>query len=508
MVDNEIARQRNKAGFQLSDFFERTFLNQKLNNVAGMLLVTLIATGFGYLVAKQTFIGMGLFAVIVGFFTVAACMMSAELGLYINIFYSFFAFGVARYIFGDAFPTGVGTDVLVLATFFSLLIHKVNLRKAISQFLHSPVVIAILAVVAYLFVEVFNPYADSVEGWFQTFRRFIESVLILFIAYNVFTDRAAIARFAKVLFAFCTIAGLYGCIQQWHGLFDFEIAWVMATENRFGLIFINGNYRKFSTMSDPTAYGIAMAAAAVFFMIIAWNQKKAATKAILGIGILFMLLGMAYSGTRTANAMVAVGLAMYILLTMNKRSTKVFAVVAGLAFLFLLYAPIYSNPTINRFRTSFNASEDESFKVREVNRKFIQPYIYSHPIGWGLGTTGAQGLMYNPGHFLAGFPPDSGYLKKAIETGWIGLALICALYFVVMRFGIRGYFRSGDERSRVWYAAALAAIFAFYIAEFPQEAIGQITDIVIYYPLIAMMMKLREFDRKEATEKAAAALPE
>jgi len=39
----------------------------------------------------------------------------------------------------------------------------------------------------------------------------------------------------------------------------------MADANRFGLIFINGDFRKFSTMSDPTAYGVLMAACAVFF---------------------------------------------------------------------------------------------------------------------------------------------------------------------------------------------------------------------------------------------------
>ena len=42
-------------------------------------------------------------------------------------------------------------------------------------------------------------------------------------------------------------------------------------------------------------------------------------------------------------------------------------------------------------------------------------------------------------------------------------------------------------------AACVSSIFAFYIAEFGQEAIGQITDIVIYYPLIAILLRVEYF---------------
>ena len=156
-----------------------------------------------------------------------------------------------------------------------------------------------------------------------------------------------------------------------------------------------------------------------------------------------------------------------------------------------MYAPIYGNATINRLRTTFNASDDQSFKVREKNRAFIQPYMYSHPIGGGLGTTGDAGVQYNPSHFLAGFPPDSGYLKKALETGWIGLILICVLYFVVLKNSIRGYFESKSNNIKVLFAACCGCLFSFYIADFAQDAIGQITDTVVYYPIISLTLRLR-----------------
>ena len=485
-------RRRNRPSTQLGDVLHRLFVTEKLNNWLGWLIMAGVATVFGYLIAEKTVMGLSLFGLVFGLSVFIACVINTEAGLYINIAYSFFASQFSRYLFHDEFPVGVVTDILILATFLSLLFKTQFLKAKLEQFARSPVVIGILLLILYLFLELFNPNNPSFDGWFQTFRRFLDSVFLLFIAYNVFTDYARVRRFINVLFAFCVMTAIYGCIQQWHGLFDFELAWVHADEVRFGLYFIMGNFRKFSTMSDPTAFGIAMASSSILFMIIAWHERRLKTKLIYGAGIVLMLLAMAYSGTRTANIMVTGGLVMYILLTLDKKTSRIFAFCMTLVFLFFMYGP-YVNSTIIRFRTSFIGNKDESYKVREMNRAKIQPYIYEHPIGGGVGTTGASGLRFNKNHELAGFPPDSGYLRKALETGWIGLAIVCILYFTILRYGVRRYFRSRSNKLKVLCAACVSSIFAFYIAEFGQEAIGQITDIVIYYPLIAILLRVEYF---------------
>ena len=105
-------------------------------------------------------------------------------------------------------------------------------------------------------------------------------------------------------------------------------------------------------------------------------------------------------------------------------------------------------------------------------------------------------MQVNPGHFLAGFPTDSGYLKKALEVGWIGLFLICTLYYCVIRAGIRGYFQCRNEKAKNIYAAATCCMFSFYVAEFAQDAVGQITDIVVYYPMISVILRLKDFEHE------------
>ncbi|MBV9962909.1 MAG: O-antigen ligase family protein [Parafilimonas sp.] len=482
---------------KLNSFLHRIFIEEKLNNFIGYILLICFALGLGYLFATKLTAGIGIAGMICGTAVVLACILNTETGLYINVIYSFFAFAFSRFFFNDTFPVGVASDVLIVATLFSFFVKRVGLKITIEKFIHTPVVIAVLVLFFYLMIELFNPYAHSFDGWYQTFRKMLDAVFLLFIAYKALDNYKSIRKFLTLLFIVCTLSGLYGCIQQWHGLFNYEIAWATADDNRFGLIFINGDFRKFSTMSDPTAYGIMMASCGVFYTILAVNETKWSARLVMIAGIALMFMGMAYSGTRTANAMAAAGLVMFMLLTINKKSTKIFTVIAILGYIALMYAPIYGNPTIDRLRTTFNGTNDDSYKVRETNRAFIQPYIYSHPIGGGLCTTGAGGLRFNPSHYLAGFPPDSGYLKKALETGWIGLIIICILYFSVLKNCIRGYFETDDSDFKILFAACCAFLFSFYIADFAQDAIGQITDTVVYYPLIALSLRLRDLIKKE-----------
>lgn len=471
------------------------FTGVRANRWLVPLLVGL-AVLLGYLLAKQMVLGIGLFAGIVSMAVIIVCMVNVEAGIYINIFYSFFIFHFSREFFNDDFPVGVASNVLVIATFLGLFNPKYNIRKTFDEFARTPVARIFLINVAYITIELFNPLAHSFQGWYATFRMVAMTALLLFASYNVFTEYRKIRRFLIVLFVLSCIVAAYGCYQQWFGLSNFELAWVSADPLRFSLIFIAGEFRKFSTMSDPAGFAIDMSSIAAFFIIMLTGKWKGGKRLVLLVGAVLLVLGMAYSGTRTANAMLLGGLVMFILLTINRRSSIVFASLMGVAFLVLMYGPFGGNATVERFRTTFSGSKDESYNVRMQNRHFIQPYIYYHPIGGGLGTTGAYGAQVNPGHYLAGFPTDSGYLRKALEIGWIGLFLVVLFYFAIVRAAIRGFFECTNSRAKLIYAAAAGYFFSFYVAEYAQDAIGQVTDIVVYYPMIAVVLQLKKHENE------------
>jgi putative inorganic carbon (HCO3(-)) transporter len=459
-------------------------------------LIFAMAIILGVLIAKNMLLGIGMFGGIIGLAVVVVCMLNVETGLYVNIVYSYFSFCFSRAFFNDTFPVGVGSNVLIIATFLGLFVKGFNFKKSFNEFFRAPVAKSIVAIFFFILLELFNPLAHSFEGWYGAIRALLMTILLLFTSYNVFNNYRSIRRFIIVVFVFTVIAAAYGCFQQWHGLLPFELNWVAADPVRFGLIFIAGDYRKFATMSDPAGFAIVTACCAVFFLILLTGPWRAKVKWVLFSGVCLILMGMAYSGTRTANVMVLGGLVLFMILTIDKRSTILFTIASVFVFLLLMFGPFSGNATINRFRTTFAGSKDESFNVRNVNRKSIQPYVYYHPIGGGLGTTGAYGMQVNPGHFLAGFPTDSGYLKKALEIGWIGLFLICVLYYCVIRAGIRGYFQCRNEKAKNIYAAATCCMFSFYVAEFAQDAVGQITDIVVYYPMISVILRLKDFEQE------------
>jgi hypothetical protein len=209
-----------------------------------------------------------------------------------------------------------------------------------------------------------------------------------------------------------------------------------------------------------------------------------------------MLLGMSYSGTRTANAMVAGAMILFILLTIEKKSSRWFAVFAVLAFLFVMYAPIYSSATLLRVRSTFSAKEDASYNVREINRQTVQPFIWKHPFGSGLSTTGEMGQKYNPGNPNAGFPTDSSYLNKALESGWVGLIMTCILYFYMLQYIIRGYFLSSNQELKTLFAASAAFFFSYFLGEIAQEAVGVFSNMGVYFPVFALVLRLRQISEE------------
>ena len=181
-------------------------------------------------------------------------------------------------------------------------------------------------------------------------------------------------------------------------------------------------------------------------------------------------------------------------MNINQGRTILFSVFVFLSFLCLMYLPINSNNTINRIRSTFEFSDDASLNVRDVNRASIQPYIYQHPFGGGLNTSGGLGKKYNAGHILAGFPPDSGYVKAAIETGWVGLFLLCIIYFVTLHYGVVSYFWCKNKILKSYLIASVVCVFTFVIAQYGQEATDQIPGFFLFYSCFAVFIKARHID--------------
>src|SRR5690606_2435471 len=138
----------------------------------------------------------------------------------------------------------------------------------------------------------------------------------------------------------------------------------------------------------------------------------------------------------------------------------------------ILFGPFYSANVI-RLRSILEPNEDPSMQVRNINRARIQPYIFEHPIGGGVLTTGNLGLKHSPGHPLAGFQTDSGYLETALELGWIGLVMELTFFLMILFHAVRSYFRVNSPEIKLLLAAYACSFFAIAIANYAQPSITQ-----------------------------------
>ena len=111
-----------------------------------------------------------------------------------------------------------------------------------------------------------------------------------------------------------------------------------------------------------------------------------------------------------------------------------------------------------------------------------------------------MGEKYNPGHPVAGFPTDSSYLNKALESGWIGLIMTLLLYFFTLQYIIKAYFSTANKEYKWLFAASLAFFFSYFVGEMTQEAVGVFSNMGLYFPMFAIILKLKEFiDEEQVT---------
>jgi len=246
-----------------------------------------------------------------------------------------------------------------------------------------------------------------------------------------------------------------------------------------------------------------MAAASIILLTLYLNLKMPkGRKRLVLLGIVLSVLAMTYSGTRTATLMLIIEIGLYVLMTITDKRTIVFFSFFAFLLAVVIFGPSYGNGTLRRLKSTFDLKSEESLQVRDINRHSIQPYIYAHPMGGGIGTTGVAYIDYNRGHPLAGFPTDSGLLSIVLEYGWIGLLIQGLTYFIILYEGIRAYYKTRDPEERVLLLSAVLFIFGFVFAQYAQVAIGQLPNSFFFFGLNAVIIRLHQVQSiKPITDK-------
>ena len=81
-----------------------------------------------------------------------------------------------------------------------------------------------------------------------------------------------------------------------------------------------------------------------------------------------------------------------------------------------------------------------------------------------------------------------------METGWIGLIIYMGLLFTAMRTSIYYYFRVKSPTIKLIYLGLAITVFLLAVASYPQEAITLLPTSIIFYLMLAMIVRLKDFD--------------
>jgi len=494
-------QETNKLANLLDSLYEtanRQIFIKKLDSPLGYILFTLLGIGVAYLVvySGDWKIAALIIAAPIGLAFAFVCLFNLRFSLFATFFASFFIFQAKR-LTSDEIPYGVIVELMMGLTLVAFLLERIKNRDHSWSFATSPITYAYFIYFGYVLFQFFNPNVSSQMGWFQDMRRMIVYILVFMLTMYLFKDRSFLRVFVRFWLIMATTVALYACFQEFYGLLPFEEAWLRADRTRFRLTYVGGQMRKFSYMSGPTDLGIYMGINFVFCLVMAaGTSEKIKRIGYISLSVLFFA-AMTFAGARTAYVMVVAGVLMFSLMTINNKTTLFLSVAFALILAVVLFGPFYGNPAINRLRTAFiNPTEDASFVVRENNRAFIQPYMQSHPIGGGLGSCGTAGRRYNPGHELAGFPPDSGYMRVGMEMGWIGLLFAMGLFVIVLVVGIHNFYNIQDPKLKAYTGAFVVAVYSLAVAEFAQSAVGQVPLAFFIYPALAILAKIKQFDNQ------------
>lgn len=387
------------------------------------------------------------------------------------------------------FPLGTVMDGMLAIMILGFFIQQKYNRNY--WILKNPISYIIAIWVVYNTLQFFNPAAASKLAWVYTIR----SVAAVMLSYYIFTYYLDSKKFLRTILviwlSLSFIAALYAIKQEYFGFFAFEER-DHYDPSVIGLMFIDGHWRKSSIFSDPVAFSFNMATASILCIGLLTGPFKTKYKVLLfALGCLFAIV-MTYSATRAAYVLIPAAFLMLFVLKFNRLAIAI-SVPVLLAFLLLIRVPT-GNTTLVRFQSAFKPAQDASYNVRKTNQKRVQPFIQSHPFGGGLGGSGIWGVRFAPYSFLAQFPPDSGYVRVAMELGWVGLFLICTLLFTSLYVGINNYFNIRDPELKSYCLAMVLIVFALAIANYPQEAIVQYPLSIYFYLILAIITVTKVLD--------------
>lgn len=478
--------------FNLRAWVLDQFLRPRMNTSAGYAVLIAAAMVVSAMIGRggwPTAVMLTVAIVVVPL--LLATLLQVRLGLYLIVALGFLVPFLKR--LDHTMPYTLLIDATLGMMVLGVFIKQIYPRDW--SFARTPVLLAVAVWLGYCLFQLVNPSLSSGLAWLYSVRSLGGYWLLVLVGLFALQREKTIRGWLHFLLGASTLVALYGLWQYSNGFQLFELSWLYRNPEQFRDVIGESSFRIFSVLTTPGAFGITMAIGSILALSFAVEKRRTTIERALFWGATWLMLtGVLLSGSRTAFVMVPVGYSFLILLTWQ-REVALVGLGLGMLWLALMVAPIES-PLIKRVQYTFDSAKGVLLPQGGDNQDFVQPYIQSHPVGSGIGSTGEGGQLFSPHTLLSQFPPNSGFVQVAVETGWIGLLLYTSSLLLMLWVAVKVSLRLPKGSREQSLAAALTSLLVMLVvAHYPQKALLNLPTTLIFPLAVAAVVNLGRMKR-------------
>lgn len=378
-------------------------------------------------------------------------------------------------------PASLPNELLELLL---IAIAIIDLRDTKFVYLANLMTVGVMGWCAFCILEVLNDTCGlgiNVSAWFTGVRLMAFQLMYAVIVFGLYINTPT--RIYQVIFWWAGLL-LFSVFWLWKqqniGFTDAEQAWLNNYAYRTHRV--NGILRYWSVFNDAAIFGIHMAAAGVFFIVLAITNKIKKYRIFFTIVGILSVWAMFASGTRTAIFCLIAGFCVFLVLSKSFKIIVPVSILLGIFLFFLIFTKIgQGNSQIRRMRSAFN-KDDASANVRDINKAAISKHMKDAPWGIGIGIFTSNIPAWNKFKIVSGIPPDSEYVFIWVRTGKIGITWFIICNLIILIGACSTVFFNIRNRSLMGIGAAWCSAFvALHLGGYANQILMQFPNILIFY---------------------------
>lgn len=296
--------------------------------------------------------------------------------------------------------------------------------------------ISVAILVIYVLICMFNDPISIANTVVKPVRYFISTYLNLFVGYCLLKQRYSWVSLSKTLLIIFSLYAIYGIctfVMQGNPYYDFVVS-VYGEGGSVGMWseVQDRGYRVNSFLSNPIAYGLVMALAAMSLWVYYLRSKSRMVLALLCL----IAFNVVLSNSRSSFSAFAIGVIIYAVLYYGVSRKMLVAILCACVVVNILYYNVENvasmiDSVVDIWQTGGDSMEGSNMELKKEQLAVSLLYFQESPI-WGHGIGYFRDVIQERYGTQSGLAGLEGYEYRMLVE--LGLVMIVAFVVFVIRF--------------------------------------------------------------------------